>query len=129
VPKGRRDSEVKTYCFAETCLCGRNNSRKRAVRSFVDRRSGVTSTLAPHSHLSQNQYAPRIFPWGEGAYPEAIHNLRVILKIIMYKSCCKYNITLFATAFICIQLKLHVPSLNHSVVSFFLILLIYFSKF
>jgi hypothetical protein len=40
--------------------------------------------------------------WGEGggANPEAICNLCLILKIMLYKSCHKYNITLSATAFI-----------------------------
>jgi hypothetical protein len=36
--------------------------------------------------------------------PEAIHNLCLILKIMLQKSCCKYNITLSATAFIYIRI-------------------------
>jgi hypothetical protein len=38
---------------------------------------------------------------GTGA-PEAIYNLCLILKIVLQKSCCKYNTTLPATSFICI---------------------------
>jgi hypothetical protein len=37
---------------------------------------------------------------GEGADPEALHNLRKFLKITLQKSCCKHNITLSATSFI-----------------------------
>jgi hypothetical protein len=65
--------------------------------------------------------ALRIFPWGGGggggADPGAMCNLCTILKIMLQKSYCKYNITLFAAGFIYIQLKLNVPWLNHSVIS------------
>jgi hypothetical protein len=48
--------------------------------------------------------APKIFRWGGGADPAAIYNLCFTLKIMLEKSCCKYNITLFANVFICIQI-------------------------
>jgi hypothetical protein len=36
---------------------------------------------------------------GGGADPGAIYNVCLILKIVLQKPCCKYNITLSATAF------------------------------
>jgi hypothetical protein len=42
------------------------------------------------------------FCWG--ADPEAIFNLCLILKTMLQKSCRKYNITLFATAFIYVRI-------------------------
>jgi hypothetical protein len=41
---------------------------------------------------------------GGGAVPEAIHNLCLILKIMLCKSCPKYNIMLSATAFVYIRI-------------------------
>jgi hypothetical protein len=52
---------------------------------------------------------PEFFLGGVGADPEAIYNLYMFLKIMLQESCCKYNITLFAAAFIYIQLKLNIP--------------------
>jgi hypothetical protein len=43
---------------------------------------------------------PEFATGGEGADPEAVHNLCLILKIMLQKSCCKHNITLPAAAFI-----------------------------
>jgi chloramphenicol O-acetyltransferase len=40
---------------------------------------------------------------GGRADPPAIYNLCLILEIMLQKSCCKYNITLFATALIYIR--------------------------
>jgi len=41
-----------------------------------------------------------------GGDHETVHNLCLILKIMLHKSCLKYNnyITLFATAFVYIQI-------------------------
>ena len=53
--------------------------------------------------------APSIFHWtgGGGGYdPEAVYNL--ILKIMSQKLCYRYNRNIFETAFMCIQIKLHV---------------------
>jgi hypothetical protein len=47
---------------------------------------------------------PEFFLGGGGAYPEAIYNLCLILKICVIKSCCKYTTTLSATAFVYIQI-------------------------
>jgi hypothetical protein len=44
------------------------------------------------------------FMGGGGADSEAINNLCLILKIMVQKSCCKYHITLFATA--CIYIRI-----------------------
>jgi hypothetical protein len=41
---------------------------------------------------------------GGGADPEAIYNICLILKIMLQNSCCKYNITLSATALIYTQI-------------------------
>jgi hypothetical protein len=43
---------------------------------------------------------PQFFLGGGGADPEAIYNLCLILKIMLWKSCCKYNIILFADTFL-----------------------------
>jgi hypothetical protein len=48
--------------------------------------------------------APRIFPWGRGRDPQAVYNLCLILKILLYESCCKYNTTFSTTAFIYIRI-------------------------
>jgi hypothetical protein len=39
-----------------------------------------------------------------GADPEAIYKICLILKIVLQKSCYKYNISLFATAFMYIRI-------------------------
>jgi hypothetical protein len=49
--------------------------------------------------------------------PRGKGHLCLVLKLMLWKSCRKYNITLFATAFMYIQIQLHVPWLNHSVLS------------
>jgi hypothetical protein len=48
---------------------------------------------------------PEISLWGErGADPEAIYNLCLVLKLMLSKSPCMYNITLSASAFIYIRI-------------------------
>jgi hypothetical protein len=68
---------------------------------------------------------PELLPGGGGADPEAMYNICLILKIMLQKSFCEYNITLSATVFVYVRIQLHVPRLNHSVLAscFFLILL------
>jgi hypothetical protein len=39
------------------------------------------------------------FDWGGGAEPEAIYHLCLIFKNCVVSSCIKYNVTLFAAAF------------------------------
>jgi hypothetical protein len=54
-------------------------------------------------NTTSNRCAPGSFPggWvGLGANLDSMYNLCLILKIMLYKSCCKYNITVPATAFL-----------------------------
>jgi hypothetical protein len=55
-------------------------------------------------HIALSRCAPRIFRWGGGGLTVMLYKICFILKIMLQKSCCKYNITLFATAFIYIQI-------------------------
>jgi hypothetical protein len=73
--------------------------------------------------------ALRIFPWGRGADPEAVYNLCLILKIVLWKSCCKYNITLCNCVYIHTNITAcTITQSPRPVVFSFLTLLFYFSK-
>jgi hypothetical protein len=63
----------------------------------------VISTLKRFNYFICHQMQTQNFSLG-GAGPEAIYNLCLILKIMLQKSCCKYNTTLSATAFIYIRI-------------------------
>jgi hypothetical protein len=75
-------------------------TRTQNVAFNYEKKAPITKGVTgPHLDSTTIQVRIQNFFVGGGGDPEAIYNFYLILKIMLQKSCCKYNITLLAAAF------------------------------
>jgi hypothetical protein len=69
------------------------------VASIYHKNVSIKQQDTAHNHALYAGVHPQFFLGGwRVADPEVIYNLCLNLKIVLQKSCCKYNIPLLATA-------------------------------